>query len=60
VKAAFAERYNEAGSSGDSCRIANEILALAQREEEEIQDYLWSVERFLKRVPDKYQNTLAV
>ena len=50
VKTAFTERYNEAGNSNDSYRIVNEILALVQ----EIQDYLQSVERFSKRVPDKY------
>jgi hypothetical protein len=60
VKKVFMERYNEANKIDDSYGITNEILAVAQREGEEIQDYLRTVERFSKRVPEKYQSILAV
>jgi len=56
----FMGRYNEADNTDDSYGITNEILALGQREEEEIQDYPRAVERFSKRVPEKYRNILAV
>jgi hypothetical protein len=60
VKRVFKERYNEADNSDDSYGITNEILALTQSEGETIQNYLQMVERFSKRVPERYQNILAV
>ena len=56
----FMERYNEANKVDDPYMITNEILAVAQHEGKRIQNYSRTVERFSKRVPEKYQNILAV